>query len=82
MAKKELGAKLTFKREPLAVNEIILPFKNRGHFISLLYQCKLISSLDKNLKFKNGVPKPGQWTWHSKCPDNIIPVHKMYQRFI
>lgn len=82
VAAKEFGAKLTFKREPLAVNEIMFSFKNRAHFISLLYQCKLISSPDRNLKFKKGTPKPGQWAWFSKCPDNIIPVHKIYQEFI
>lgn len=82
VAKKELGAKLTFKKEPLAINEIMCPFKNRDHFISLLYQCKLITSPDKNLQFKKGIPKPGQWAWHSRCPNNIIPVHKIYQKLI
>lgn len=82
VAKSELGAEVRFKKEPLVVNEIMCPFKNRSHFISLLYECKLTSPLDENLEFKKGVPKPGQWKWHNKCPDNIIPVHKMYQKFI
>jgi len=83
VAKSELGADVKFKKDPLAINEIIIPLrKNRGHFISLLYECKLISSLNKNLKFEKGVPKPGQWAWHNKCPDNIISVHKIYRKFI
>jgi len=83
VAAGELGAKVNFKKEPLAVNEVILPsLTTRGHFISLLYKCTLISSLDKNLKFKKGIPKPGEWAWHDKCPDNIISFHEMYRRFI
>lgn len=79
----ELGAGVKFKKSPLAINEVIIPpRRDRGHFISLLYECKLISSLDKNRKFKKGIPKPGQWAWHNKCPDNIISVHKMYRKFI
>jgi colanic acid biosynthesis protein WcaH len=83
VAKNELGARVKFKKEPLAVNEVIIPLKkNRSHSISLLYECKLIGSPDKNLKFQKGVPKPGQWVWHEKCPRNIIAVHKMYRKFI
>ena len=83
VAASELGADIKFKKDPLVINEVILPsLKNRGHFISLLYECTLISSLDKNLKFEKGIPKPGQWAWHNKYPDNIIPIHQMYRKFI
>jgi len=83
VAKNELGARVKFKKEPLAINEVIIPKrKNRGHSISLLYECALTSPLDKNLKYEKGIPKPGQWAWHSKCPKNIISVHKMYRKFL
>ena len=84
VAKNELGVRIKFKKEPLAINEVIHPpkRKNRGHCISLLYECKLISPPDKNLKYEKGIPKSGQWTWHNKCPDNIISVHEMYRKFI
>jgi colanic acid biosynthesis protein WcaH len=80
----ELGAEITFEQEPLAVNEFVHPSRRvRGHFISLLYACKLISPLDENLKFEKGVPKPGEWAWHSRCPDDIISIHgEMYRKFI
>ena len=79
----ELGARVEFKKNPLAINEVICPKRRvRGHFISLLYKYKLISSLDENLKFKRELPKPGQWAWYDKCPHNIIPVYRMYRRFI
>lgn len=83
VAASELRARIKFKKKPLAINEVIIPSRRiRGHFISLLYECKLISSLDKNLKYEKGIPQPGQWAWHKKCPKNIIPVHRMYRKFI
>jgi len=84
VAAGELGATVEFKKDPLAINEVIHPPSRRirGHFVSLLYQSTLISPLDENLRYKKGAPKPGEWAWHSKCPSNIIPVHEMYQRFI
>jgi colanic acid biosynthesis protein WcaH len=83
VAASELGAKIGFKEYPLTINEVIHPTRRvRGHFISLLFECTLMSSLDKNLSYEKGIPKPGQWAWHMKCPDNIIPVHEMYRKFI
>jgi len=84
VAAKELGAKITFKKEPLVVNEFIHHSRReRGHFISLLYECKLLSPPDKDLKYEKGAPDLGAWAWHSKCPDDIISVHKkMYRKFI
>jgi colanic acid biosynthesis protein WcaH len=83
VAASELGAAIKFKKDPLAINEVIHPSRRvRGHFISLLYECTLISSLDKNLRYEKGIPKPGEWAWHDKCPNDIIPVHEMYRKFI
>ncbi len=83
VAVSELGVKIKFKKEPSAINEVIHPKRlNRGHFISLLYESQLISPLDKAIRYEKGVPKPGEWAWHKRCPKNIIPVHKMYRKFI
>lgn len=83
VASSELGAKVTFKREPLTINEVIDPlWEVRGHFISLLYECSLITPLDEGLEFKKGSPRSGEWAWHSKCPDNLIPVHEMYRKYM
>lgn len=79
----ELRAGIAFKNEPLAINEVIHPSrKNRGHFISLLYECVLTSALDGKLRYHKGIPKPGEWAWHKKCPENIIAVHEMYRPYI
>jgi colanic acid biosynthesis protein WcaH len=83
VAAGELGAKVEFDKGPLAINEVIHPSRKvRGHFISLLYECRLTSSLDEKLRYKKGNPKPGEWAWHHKCPDNIIPIHEMYRKYI
>ena len=83
VAAGELGAKVNFKKEPLAVNEVILPpLTTRGHCISFLYECTFMSPPDKKLKYVNGIPKPGEWAWHEKCPDNLIQVHEMYRKYI
>lgn len=79
----ELGAKITFKTEPLAVNEVIIPKKkDRSHFISLLYECTLNSRLNNKLKYKSGIAKPGEWAWHDTCPKDLIPVHEMYRKYL
>ena len=83
VAASELGAEIMFGKDPLAIKEVMHPSRrNRGHFISLLYECVLTSSLDKNLRYEKGIPKVGQWAWHNKCPRNIIAVHEMYRKYI
>lgn len=83
VAKHELGAKVEFKLAPLAINEKIHDTREiRGHFISLLYQCSLVTQPDESLRCKSNSPNPNEWMWHSSCPANIIPVHEMYRKFI
>jgi colanic acid biosynthesis protein WcaH len=83
VAAGELGAEVKFKKEPLAINEVIHPSRKiRGHFISLLYECTLAGSLDEKLRYKKGTPQPGQWAWYYKCPENIISVHEMYREYM
>lgn len=83
VAKNELGAEVEFNPAPLAINECIIKTREtRGHFISLLYQCKLATQPDENLRCESNSPKPNEWMWHSSCPANIIQVHEMYRKFI
>ena len=83
VALSELGTDVIFKNIPIAINEVIHPSrKNRGHFISLLYECKLTGLPDKKLKYEKGIPKPGEWSWHKSCPDNIITTHEIYRFFL
>lgn len=83
VARNELGAGVSFKQQPLAINEIIDPVRRlRGHFISLLFECRLTSALNKELQYQQGLLQAGQWAWHKKCPKNLISVHKIYRKFI
>ena len=81
VAKQELNSKIIFKDQPIAINEIMLDQKNRGHFVSLLFSCKLDSSLPEKLQYIKGIPKIGQWKWHKECPKNIIMPHLIYKKF-
>lgn len=83
VALTELNVDVKFKKAPLAMNELInLSRQNRGHFISLLHECTLTSLPDNNLRYEKGIPRPGEWAWHAKCPDNIITVHEIYRKFM
>ena len=83
VAQQELGAEITWNPEPLAIKEFIFPeLKERGHFISFLFECELLSPPDERLRYKGGKPKPGEWKWFSKCPENLFAVHKVYKEFL
>jgi colanic acid biosynthesis protein WcaH len=83
VAKNELGAAVEFNPVPLAMNEVIHDTRReRGHFISLLYQCGLVTQPDESLRCKSNSPKPNEWMWHRSCPANMIYVHEMYREFI
>lgn len=83
VAKHELGAEVKFDQVPLVINEVIHPERNtRGHFISLLFKCSFVTPPDESHHYKSGNPEPNEWMWHRTCPENIIPVHEMYRKFI
>ena len=83
-ALNELGCNVDFKKEPISINELIHKDRNnRGHFISILFSCKLKGLPDKKnrcLDIQN--PKNNQWMWFSKAPENLLEVHKIYKRII
>ena len=79
----EMGGILTsFSEQPIAVNQIIdYEAKDRSHFISLLYECKLEKSYkinNKNLSYDD----PGFLEWHSTVPKNLLKNHQIYKDFI
>jgi colanic acid biosynthesis protein WcaH len=83
VAKEELGSDVDFVPSPIAINEIIHPTRRaRGHSISLLFRCTLLSEPRYDLKFHYGDPQPGQWKWHSCCPENLLDVHDIYRPHI
>jgi colanic acid biosynthesis protein WcaH len=82
VARKELGAAVDFDPKPIAVMEGIARERIRGHFISLLYRCRLTSELDPRLRAITDPPEPGTWCWHDGPPADLLEVHTMYQPYI
>jgi len=83
-ARRELGAEVTFDGEPLLVSETIRPCRDRGHFISLLYRCRLTTTPDSALQWESNSrvnPSPGAWRWHETCPPNLLEAQAQYARF-
>lgn len=83
VAALELGAAVSFAPAPVALNQLFHPTRrNRGHFISLLFECRLTSPPDERLRYSGGAPEPGQWAWHGGAPENLIIVHEIYRCFM
>lgn len=84
VGEKELGAAVSYEMSPFVINEVIRSPErvNRTHFISFLFEVQLKSELSNKLQYRDGVPKNGEWNWYASCPQNIIPVHKMYTNII
>jgi ADP-ribose pyrophosphatase YjhB (NUDIX family) len=83
VAKIELGTTVTYRPEPLAVNEVIRPdWAIRGHFISFLYDCRLDGPPREDLRCDGRSPRSGDWAWHETCPANLIEVQEMYRRWM
>lgn len=82
-ALQELGAELSFDPAPLLVLETIRPQRSRGHFISLLYRCRLLTPLRETLRApESHPPAAGAWRWHQGSPPDLLEVHAPYARFL
>ena len=81
VSEMEIGSIVSYDKKPIALNEVFPDHDTRGHFVSILYDCK--SSSDISLNFNGTKPdEVGFLQWHNKCPDNIVEVHEMYREFI
>jgi len=82
VAELEIGTEVQFDPKPIEINEMIDWKKNdRGHFISILFECSLFSNFkpkNKNLTETD----PGFLKWHDKCPDNLLGWHEVYRKYI
>jgi colanic acid biosynthesis protein WcaH len=80
VARGELQTEVTLDLVPLAVNELNHPtLRTRGHFISLLYRCRLTAPLDEGRRFRPEKPVQDAWMWHATYPEEMIPVHGIYR---
>jgi len=79
VALRELVAEVESEAAPLLVREYIdLHAGDRGHFISLLYRCRLLTPLDPGRRFVPQHPQPDRWEWHEHCPANLIAQQLEY----
>lgn len=83
VAEIELGAEVEYEETPLRITEIMNPTRDvRGHFICLLYRCRLKTELSEKTQFVKKHPENGHWAWFSTCPEDLIYQQEMYREFI
>lgn len=83
VARSEIGADVRAGARPVAVNEMMVPGRReRAHFVALLYECSLLSPPDEALRSVDANPRPMQWMWFGRCPDNLIAAHEIYRTFV
>ena len=80
-ARQELSAEVSFDQAPLLFSEIIRDQRNRGHMISLLYRCQLLTPLNEAKRSIGDPPAPGAWRWHDTAPRDLLEVQRHYTRF-
>lgn len=71
---------IVYEKEPISYNELILTNKmTRGHFIAFLYECFLSSNVKLNSYREQN--EAGYLQWFEKCPDDLIEIQKIYNKF-
>jgi ADP-ribose pyrophosphatase YjhB (NUDIX family) len=81
-AREELGANVSWEAAPLLVNDVINAQDTRGHHISILFRCRLLSQPDESRHAAADPVSPGQWRWHDRCPPDLLDAQKAYARFL
>jgi ADP-ribose pyrophosphatase YjhB (NUDIX family) len=84
VAESELGTTVSCDVRPLLVREIMNPNRDiRGHFISMVYKCKLTSPLrDSDQAPISDKIINGQWRWFDAMPANMIKPHLQFKSLI
>ena len=81
VAETEIGAAVDFDLNPIAINQIIHNKRERSHFISILYKCKLSAPfVPENKGLRN--TDAGFLQWHTGCPDNLLKLQEIYRKFL
>ena len=91
-AREELGAEIEAEGLPFDLMEEIQPqigegsdpkARDRAHNVSAAYRCRLLTPPDLARAYaadSGTPPEPGQWAWHTRCPDELLEVHRCYER--
>lgn len=80
-ARQELGAEVAADPAALHVLEAFRSDETRGHHVSLLFRCRLLTPLDESLRAVSEPPSAGQWRWHDRCPPDLLDEQRDYARF-
>lgn len=80
VAKLELSATVEHSPNPIDLREFFSP---RGHFISLLYLCRLSSPVADTLIWNgNGKPLHGQLKWCLGVPTDLYRIHRAFSDWL
>ncbi len=84
VALNELHTRVEAEPAPLHLSEFIRPGqRNRSHFYSLLYRCRLTTPLRPADHWDGRrPPQTGQYEWFAKAPENLLQAHIPYRDFI
>lgn len=83
VAMAELSAELAPNPILLDVREFHIPGRReRAHFISFLYECRLNGKPDPERAHKGDDPVPGQWRWFEHAPDDLLSCHVVYKQYL
>jgi ADP-ribose pyrophosphatase YjhB (NUDIX family) len=81
VALTEIGA--TVESEPSPCNLAEIRELRRGHFVSLLYRCRLTSEIDPARIYSgHGKPANGSLSWIEGVPDNLYPMQLFYKDWL
>jgi colanic acid biosynthesis protein WcaH len=80
VARLELGT--TVEAEDQPCDMVQFNREPRGHFISLLFRCRLTEGPDEALMQRYGVRENGALAWIKGTPSELYPAHRVYQRWL
>ena len=81
VALTEIGS--TVESEPSPCNLVELRQHDRGHFISLLYRCRLTSEIDPaRIHSGHGQPANGSLGWIEGVPHDLYPAQLFYKDWL
>lgn len=81
VGKNEIGCDCIIHKElPTEIVPIICPeMKQRGHFVSLVYECSLPEGFEIHNEVNEG--EAGYLKWFERCPEDLISVHNFYKKY-
>lgn len=76
----ELGCTVSHDAKPKEITEMVNPARHeRGHFVSLLFDCRLTSQPTMRQASDVQNAHPGEWAWHTGAPHSLITQHAVYR---